>query len=108
MRHAHTPDTTEEEQQQRLVLATGGVDKFLTIYTVAREQPQGASSSASSCTGFGPPVQAAVLTGFPGPLLSLDIAPRTVEVLVPALSAASTAAAAGVGFGRVCVCVVGS
>lgn len=87
------------------MLATGGVDKFLTIYTVAREQPQGASC-ASSSAGFGPPVQAAVLNGFPGPLLSLDIAPGTVEVLVPALSVASTAAATGVGF-LVRVCTVG-
>lgn len=68
------------------MIAAGGVDKFLTIYTLQK------SNTADSFT-FTPPVKAAVLNGFPGPLLSLDIAPATVEVVVPA--AVATAAVRG-------------
>jgi hypothetical protein len=58
---------TGKDGQQRLLIAAGGVDKFLTLYTL---------SPAAV------PEKSATLGGFPGPLLSLDLAPGGVEVMV--------------------------
>lgn len=59
---------------KRLLLVTGGVDKFLTLYTVHGGEGRGSSSAS-------PPEKAAVVGGFPGPLLSLDLAPAAVTVV---------------------------
>lgn len=69
---------------------TGGVDKFLTLYTWEDD-------AAATTAPTQPPVKAATVGGFPGPLLSVDLAPRVVEVEEPA----AVTAAVSLGGGRV-------